>query len=139
MGKGGQKSETSKQAPARKTKAAVDRRQNNRMLGQCPSGIAQRLPHYAIAVPPAVQNSHKDNVRNSAVGKQLKQKKSNAQVQLHLPALDLFWASSRESSSPPSSWSRPDSILLPISVNSFVAPLGHHSYDVIGSEFHICL
>ena len=56
MGKGGQKSETSKQAPARKTKAAVDRPQNNRMLGQCPSGIAQRLPHYAIAVPPAVQN-----------------------------------------------------------------------------------
>ena len=29
MGKGGQKSETSKQAPTRKTKAAVDRRQNN--------------------------------------------------------------------------------------------------------------
>ena len=32
VGKGGQKSETSKQAPTRKTKAAVDRRQNNRML-----------------------------------------------------------------------------------------------------------
>ena len=29
---GGQKSEISKQAPTRKTKAAVDRRQNNRML-----------------------------------------------------------------------------------------------------------
>ena len=29
MGKGGQKSETSKQAPTRKTKAAVDRRQSN--------------------------------------------------------------------------------------------------------------
>ena len=88
----GQKSETSKQAPTRKTKAAVDLRQNNRMLKQCPSGIAHRPPHHAIAVPPAVQNSHKDNVRSPAFGKQLKQKKSNSQAQLHLPALDLFWA-----------------------------------------------
>ena len=54
MGKGGQKSETSKQAPTRKTKAAVDRRQNNRRLGQCPSGIAQRLVHRAIALSTAV-------------------------------------------------------------------------------------
>ena len=77
---GGQKSETSKQAPTRKTKAAaVDRRQNNRMLRQCPSGIAQRPPHYAIAVPTAVQNrqSH-SHVRSSADGKQLKQEKSNS-------------------------------------------------------------
>ena len=56
VGKAGQKSETSKQAPTRKTKAAVDRRQNNRMLRQCPSGIAQRPPHHAIAVPTAMQN-----------------------------------------------------------------------------------
>ena len=56
MGKGGQKSETSKQAPNRKTKAAVDRRQNNTMLRQCPSGIAQRPPHHAVAVPTAMQN-----------------------------------------------------------------------------------
>ena len=57
-GKGGQKSETSRQAPTRKTKAAVDRRQNNRMLRQChsPSGIAQRPQHHAIAVPTAMQN-----------------------------------------------------------------------------------
>ena len=47
-------------------------------LRQCPSGIAQRPPHHAIAVPTALQNSHKDNVRSSAVGKQLKQKKSNS-------------------------------------------------------------
>ena len=33
--KGGQRSETSRQAPTRKTKAAVDRRQKNRMLRQC--------------------------------------------------------------------------------------------------------
>ena len=55
-GKGGQKSETSKQAPTRKTEAAMDRRQNNRMLRQCPSGIAQRPQHHAIAVPTAMQN-----------------------------------------------------------------------------------
>ena len=34
------------------------------------------------------EQSHKDNVRSSAVGKQLKQKKSNSQALLHLPALD---------------------------------------------------
>ena len=57
MGKGGQKSETSKQAPTQKTKAAVDRRQNNRMLIRlCPSGIAQRPPHHVIVVPTAMQN-----------------------------------------------------------------------------------
>ena len=74
----GQKGETSKQAPTRKTKAAVDRRQNNRMLRQCPSGIAQLLQNHVIAVPTALQNSHKDHVRSSAVEKQLKQKKSNS-------------------------------------------------------------
>ena len=83
-GKRGQKSETSKQAPTRKTKAAVDRRQNNRMLRQCPAGIAQQVPYHAIVVPIAMQNSHKDNVRSSAVGKQLKRKKSNSEAQLHL-------------------------------------------------------
>ena len=93
MAKGGQKNETSKQAPTRKTKAAVDRRQNNRMLWQCLPGIVQQLLYHAIAVPTAMQNSH--NVRSSAVGKQQKQKKSNFQLQLHLPALDLFWANLR--------------------------------------------
>ena len=41
------------------------------------------------------EQSHKNNVRSSAVGKQLKQKKSNSLclAQHHLPALDLFWAS----------------------------------------------
>ena len=42
-----------------------------------------------------MRNSHKDNVRSSAVGKQLKQKKSNSLAQLHLPTLDLFWANLR--------------------------------------------
>ena len=42
-----------------------------------------------------MQNSHKDNVRSSAGGKQLKQKKSSSPsvAQHHLHALDLFWAS----------------------------------------------
>ena len=37
------------------------------------------------------EQSYKDNVRSSAVGEQLKQKKSNFQAQHHLPVLDLFW------------------------------------------------
>ena len=78
--KGGYKSENSKQAPTRKTKAAVDRRQNNRMLRQCPPGTAQRPQHHAIAVRPNcyAEQSHKDNVRSSTVEKQVKQKKSNS-------------------------------------------------------------
>ena len=93
MGKWGQKSETSKQAPTRKTKAAVHCRQNNRMLWQCPSSISQQPPHHTVAVPTAMQNSHNDH--SSTVGKQLKQKKSSSLslAQHHLPALDLFWAS----------------------------------------------
>ena len=56
-GQGGKKkSEDSRQAPTRKTKDAVDRRQNNRMLRQCALGIAQQLLYYAIAVPTAMQN-----------------------------------------------------------------------------------
>ena len=55
-GKGGKKSKHSRQAPTRKTKDAVDRHQNNKMLRQCPSGIRQQLPHHAIAVPTARLN-----------------------------------------------------------------------------------
>ena len=59
----------------------MDRRQNNKMLRQCPSGFAQRPPHYAIAVQTAMQNSHKDNVRSSArswVSVDVKQHSTNA-------------------------------------------------------------
>ena len=71
------KSEDSRQAPTRKTnKAAVDRRQNNKMLRQCPSGIAQRPPHHAIAVPTAMWNSHKDNRR--------KRRKKRRRKRVHL-------------------------------------------------------
>ena len=90
MGKSGvQKSETLKQAPTQKTKAAVDRCQNNRMLRQYPSGIAQ---HHTSAVPAATQDRVTKTVRSSTIGKLLKQKKSSSQAQLHLPALDLFQA-----------------------------------------------
>ena len=77
MGKGGNKSEDSQTG---KTKAAVDCRQNNKikMFRQCPPGIAQLLQYHEVAVPTAMRNSHKDNVRSSAVGKQLKQKKFNS-------------------------------------------------------------
>ena len=55
VGKGGKKSEDSREAPTRKTKAAVDRRQNNKMLRQC-LGIAQQLPYHAVAVPADMRN-----------------------------------------------------------------------------------
>ena len=71
------------------------------MLRQCPLGISQQLQYHAIAVPTAMQDRHIDKVRSSAVGKQLKQKKSNLQGQLHLPPLDLFWALWRVQHHPP--------------------------------------
>ena len=43
------------------------------------------------------EQSHKDNIRSSAIGKQLKQKKSYLQAQLHLPILGLTWGSSTTS------------------------------------------
>ena len=66
MGKGGQKSETSKQTPTRKTKAAVDRRQNSRMLIKAVS-----VRHCAATTAPRnccpncyAEQSPKDNVRS---------------------------------------------------------------------------
>ena len=53
----------------------------------------------ATTAPPSCCHNYcagqslKDSVRSSAVGKQLKRKKSNFQAQHHLPALDPFWAS----------------------------------------------
>ena len=94
MGKGEKKSETSKQAQTRTTKAAVDRRQNNKNIKAVSVRYcaATTAPHNCCRNCYAEQN-HKDNVGSSTVGKQLKQKKSSSQAQLHLPALDLFWAS----------------------------------------------
>ena len=56
-------------------------------------GAATTVPRCNCCPNCYAEQSHKDNVRSSVVGKQLKQKKSNTQAQLHLPALDLFWAS----------------------------------------------
>ena len=84
-GKGGQKSETSKQAPTRKTKAAVDRL-------QCPSGIAQRPQHHVIAVPTAIQNRV---TKTMSVASWLGNEAKEVQLSLSIysPALDLFRAS----------------------------------------------
>ena len=76
-------------------------------LRRCPLAIAQRLVHRAIAVSTAVLGqSHKDNVRCTAVEGQIEAKEvqlsqpsstsllmisSGLRVQLHLPPLDLDW------------------------------------------------
>ena len=72
----------------------MDRRENNRMLRRCPLAIAQQLVYYAVAVSTAVRNrvTKTMSIALPAVEKQLRQKKSNFQAQLHLPALDLVWA-----------------------------------------------
>ena len=64
------------------------------VLRRCPLAIAQRLVHYAIAVSTAVLGqSHKDNVRCTAVEEQLEAK----EVQLSQPSStsllmhDLLW------------------------------------------------
>ena len=64
------------------------------MLRQCPLAIAQQPVYVPGNRCPncCAEQGHKDNVRSSAVRKQLMQKKSNLQLQLHLPTLDLFWA-----------------------------------------------
>ena len=77
------------------------------VLRRCPLAIAQRLVHCAIAVSTAVLGqSHKDNVRCTAVDEQLEAKEvqlsqpsstfllmisSGLRVQLHLPPPDLAW------------------------------------------------
>ena len=62
--------------------------------------MAVSVQHCTVTTAPCnccpncyAEQSHKDNVCSSAIGKPLKQKKSNSLVQHHLPALDLFRAS----------------------------------------------
>ena len=93
----GEGSEDLRQAPTRKTKNAVDRRQNNRMLIKavsarhcaatsalrscCPNCCARTESQLTtISVAPPLGNNRK---------------KSNFQAELHLPTLDLFWANLR--------------------------------------------
>ena len=95
MGKRVQKSEISKQVPTRKTKAAMDRCQSNRMLRQCLFGIAQRPPHHTIAVPTSMQNRviKTMSIALPLGNNQNKRSPTLSLAQHHLPALDLFWAS----------------------------------------------
>ena len=95
VGKGVQKSEISKQVPTRKTKAAVDRCQNNRMLRQCLASIAQQPPHHTIVVPTSMQNRviKTMSIALPLGNNQNKRSPTLSLAQHHLPALDLFWAS----------------------------------------------
>jgi len=91
--KGKRYSEGSRQAPTRKTKAAVDRRQNNKNVTavsarHCAATSVLRNCCFNCCA----EQSHKDNVRSSAFEEQQMQNKSSFQAQLHLPTLDLFWA-----------------------------------------------
>ena len=68
------------------------------VLRRCPLAIVQRLVHCAVAVSTAVLGqSHKDNVRCTAVDEQLGQLEAK-EVQLAQPSStslythDLFWA-----------------------------------------------
>ena len=86
-------------APTRKTEEAVDHRQNN-------GSVKAVSPRHRVASSVLVccnccfkfcaGESHKDNVRCTAVEEQLKQKGSPTfAAQLHLLAHDLFWANLR--------------------------------------------
>ena len=78
----GSTAETARKRPERPWTAA----RTMEVLRRCPLAIAQRLVHCAIAVSTAVLGqSHKDNVRCTAVDQQLGQ----------LPTHDLFWAKLR--------------------------------------------
>ena len=75
----GSTAETARKRPERPWTAA----RTLEVLRRCPLAIAQRLVHYAIAVSTAVLGqSHKDNVRCTAVDEQLEAK----EVQLSQPS-----------------------------------------------------
>ena len=86
MGKGrkseGSTTDTARKTPERPWTAA----RTMEVLRRCPLAIAQRLMHCAIAVSTAVLGqSHKDNVRRTAVDEQLGQLKAK-EVQLAQPS-----------------------------------------------------
>ena len=76
------------QAPTRKTKMPwTATRTTTKMLRQCPLRHCAATSVLRSCCPNCcVEQSHKDNVRSSAAEKRLRQKKSNFQAQLHLPA-----------------------------------------------------
>ena len=83
----GSTAETARKRPERPWTAA----RTTEVLRRCPVAIAQRLVHCAIAVSSAVLGqSHKDNVRCTAVDEQLGQLKARGptcSAQLHLPTI----------------------------------------------------
>ena len=82
-------------APTRKTEGTVDRRQNNQnvKLRQCPLAIAYQLVYHSIAVSAAVRSRVTRTMSIALVLSNNWIKRSPAfWAQLHLPALDLFWA-----------------------------------------------
>ena len=102
----GSTADTARKRPERPWTAA----RTMEVLRRCPLAIAQRLAHCAIAVSTAVLGqSHKDNIRSTAVEEQPEAKEvklsqpsstsllrhdlfwANLRVQLHLPPLDLAW------------------------------------------------
>ena len=94
-GGGGRKSEGSTADTARKRpESPWTAARTVEVLRRCPLAIAQRLVHCATAVSTALLGqSHKDNVRCTAVEEQPEAKEVQlSQPQLHLPAHDLFWA-----------------------------------------------
>ena len=80
---------------SKKTGETVDLCQNMEVLRRCPFAIAQRLVHCAIDVSTAViEQSHKDNVRCTAVDEQLGQLEAK-EVQLsQLSSTSLLMISS---------------------------------------------
>ena len=78
----GSTSDTARKRPERPWTAA----RTMEVLRRCPLAIAQRLVHCAIAVSTAVLGqSHKDNVRCTAVDEQLEQLEAK-EVQLSQPS-----------------------------------------------------
>ena len=96
--KRGQKNETSKQAPS---------------IWQCPSGIAQRPQHHAIAVPTTMQNRVTKTMSVvPPLGNNWSRRSptlSLSPITTSLLLISSGLATSWESSSPPSSWSHLDS------------------------------
>ena len=87
-GGGGERVTARPRIPPKKTGETVDRRQNNGSVK------AVSLRHCPATCAPVLGQSHKDNVRCTAVEEQPEAKalKSTFAAQLHLPAHDLFWA-----------------------------------------------
>ena len=68
------------------------RQDNKHVTAVSPGHCAAASVLHNCCVKCCAEQSHKHNVRCTAVENQLRQKKSNFQAQLYLPTLHLFWA-----------------------------------------------